>query len=68
MKKQITRLVEFAMLASIAILNGVQTCWAGPPGPPNISTPPPSTPVGGTEVTIATVVAIAGYGIWKNRR
>ena len=66
MKRSINRILETLTFSALTILTLCATCWAGPPGPPVISAP--ATPVGGTEVTIATAVAIAGYGFWKSRK
>jgi hypothetical protein len=64
MRKHISRIFEIVILASITALNIVQTCWAGPPGPPVIIT----APLGGDGILIATSCAIAGYGYWKSRK
>jgi hypothetical protein len=64
MKQKIDRIAETLTVAGLAILSLYATCWAGPPPPPSI----PATPVGGTEISIATAVAIAGYGYWKSRK
>jgi hypothetical protein len=66
MKRKFERIAETFTFFALTILNLSATCWAGPPGPPNLSHP--ATPVGGTEITIATAVAIAGYGYWKSRK
>ena len=66
MKRSINRILETLILSALNILTICATCWAGPPGPPVITAP--ATPVGDTEVTIATAVAIAGYGYWKARK
>jgi hypothetical protein len=64
MKRNFDRLAETLALTALAALNICTMCWAGPPGPPNI----PSTPVGNAEVSALTVVAVAAYGYWKNRK
>ena len=63
---RISRITELCIITVIAVMNTIQTCWAAPPAPPVIA--PPQTPVGGTEILIATAVAMAGYGIWKSRK
>lgn len=65
MKRKLNRIVESLAFAVLTVLNVYSACWGGPPGPPSS---PPATPVGGTEITIATAVAIAGYGYWKSRK
>ena len=32
------------------------------------SSTPPSTPVGGLGMSLITMLSMAGYGVWKNRR
>jgi hypothetical protein len=64
MKRRFDRIAETIFLTALAILNICTTCWAGPPGPPSI----PSTPVGNAEVSAATIIAVAAYGYWKNRK
>jgi hypothetical protein len=55
------------LFTTLAFFNFSALCWADPPPPPVI-TAPPATPLGGAGITIATAVAIAGYGYWKNRK
>jgi|OpeIllAssembly_1097287.scaffolds.fasta_scaffold832587_2 hypothetical protein len=66
MKRKIYCIIQALTFFALNVLNLCATCWAGPPGPPTVS--PPATPVGGIEITIATAVAIAGYGYWKYRK
>jgi hypothetical protein len=65
MHNKLTRFVEGLVLATLTLLNLCAISWAGPPLPPFTT---PATPVGGTEVIIATSAAIAAYGIWKSRK
>jgi len=66
MYRRLNNIAESLMLATLVIMNLCTASWAGPPLPPGMS--PPATPVGGMEITIATAVAIAGYGYWKSRK
>lgn len=74
MKRTFDRIAEALFFSVVTILNLTATCWAGPPSPPDLSSPIipipgiPSTPIGGTEITIATTIAMAGYGYWKSRK
>lgn len=65
MKFGFKRSAECILPAVLAFLHLARTSWAGPPLPPGAA---PSVPVGGAEVTIATTLVIAGYGIWKSRK
>ena len=67
MKFRLERTAEKILLAITALVGLAQTCWAGPPMPPGLGATP-SVPVGGPEVTIATTLVIAGYGIWRSRK
>jgi hypothetical protein len=64
MKPNFDRTVQTVMIGTLTVLNLCTTCWGGPPGPPNI----PSTPVGNAEMSAVTVLAVAAYGYWKNRK
>jgi hypothetical protein len=66
MKRTFDRIAETFIFSVFTILNLTATCWSGPPGPPDGL--PRATPLGGIEITIATAVAIAGYGYWKSRK
>jgi hypothetical protein len=68
MQKRICRIAETLSLAAIALTSLSSSVWAGPPGPPVILAQLPRTPLGGMEVSIATAVGIAAYGVWKSRR
>ncbi len=57
---------ELLLLATLVLVCLATAAVAGPPPPPVISAP--ATPVGGAEITIATAVAIVGYGYWKSRK
>jgi hypothetical protein len=73
MRKQLSRISELFVLASITALDISQTCWAGPPGTPDqygagSGSGIITAPLGGDGILIATTFAIAGYGYWKSRR
>jgi hypothetical protein len=67
MSRRFDRITELLIPATLAVMIIATASWAGPPPPPVIQAIP-STPVGGTEATIATTIAIAAYGIWKSRK
>ena len=64
MYRRLDKIAESLMLATLVVMNLCTASWADPPPPPVI----PATPVGSTEIIIATAVAIAGYGYWKSRK
>jgi len=66
MLQKFTRIAEATVFAALAVTSLFSAAWAGPPAPPVIALP--AVPVGGPEVTIATTLVIAGYGIWKSRK
>jgi len=68
MNSTLYRISQCITLTVLATLNLCATCWAGPPGPPAIAAQIPATPVGNAEVSAVTIVAVAAYGYWKNRK
>jgi len=58
--KTMTRVMA-GFFSTLTTLGAATVCWAAPPGPP-------VTPLGGTELSIATAVAVAAYGFWKVRK
>lgn len=68
MGQKFIRIAETCALAALAVSSLFSAAWAGPPPPPVIAAQIPATPVGGPEVTLATTLVIAGYGIWKSRK
>jgi hypothetical protein len=68
MLQKFIRTAETCTLAALAVTILFNAAWAGPPAPPVIAAQLPATPVGGPEISIATAVGIAAYGLWKSRR
>jgi hypothetical protein len=68
MSQKVKRVVEVLIVTVLALIALATAVWAGPPAPPVIAAALPRTPLGGTEISLATAAGIAAYGIWKSRR
>lgn len=67
MNDKMNRMVEILAITALGVTCLAGAVWAGPPAPPVIADVP-RTPLGGPEISIATAVGIAAYGLWKSRR